>query len=250
MSVLIVAEHDNAELKPATLNTVTAAGQLGGEMHVLVAGHNCAPVAEAAAKVAGVTKVLLADAAEYEHRVAENVAPLIASLAEGYGHLLAPATTSGKNIMPRVAALLDVQQISDISGVESEDTFVRPIYAGNALATVRSKDSIKVITVRATAFDAAAEGGSAPVEAVSATGDAGLASFAGQDLTESERPEPTSPCSTASRTSWARPSAPAARRSTPASCRTTTRSARPARWSLRTSTSPSASRARSSTWPA
>jgi len=192
MSILIVAEHDNASLKPATLNAVTAAGQLGGDIAVLVAGDGCSAAAQAAAKVAGIAKVLCADASEYAHDLAENLAPLIAKLATGYTHVLAPATTFGKNVMPRAAALLDVQQISEISGIESPDTFVRPIYAGNAMATVQSADAIKVITVRTTAFDpAAADGGSAPVEAVEATGDTGLASFLGQELTKSERPELT-----------------------------------------------------------
>jgi len=192
MSILIVAEHDNASLKPATLNTVTAAGQLGGDIAILVAGEGCSAAAQAAAKIVGVTKVLCADSAEYGHDMAENLAPLIAKLAPDYSHVLAPATTFGKNVMPRAAALLDVQQISEISGIESPDTFVRPIYAGNALATVQSADAIKVITVRTTAFDAAAaEGGSAPVEAVEATGDTGLARFLGQELTKSERPELT-----------------------------------------------------------
>ena len=195
MTVLVIAEHDNAELKPATLNTVTAARQIagGGDVHLLVAGAACGAVAEAGAKVAGIAKVLVADAAEYGHRIAENLAPLIVKLAADYSHMLAAATTSGKNVMPRAAALLDVQQISDISGVEAADTFVRPIYAGNALATVRSSDAVKIVTVRATAFEAAAEdGGSAAVEAVETTGDAGLASFEGAALTELERPELTS----------------------------------------------------------
>ena len=193
MSILVIAEHDNAELKPSTLHTITAAAALGGEIHVLVAGKGSAAVAEAAAGVAGAAKALHAEAEAYEHQLAENLAPLIAKLAVGYGHVLAPATTFGKNVMPRAAALLDVQQISDISGVEGPDTFVRPIYAGNALATVQSSDAVKVITVRSTAFDAAAaEGGSGTVEAVEATGDSGLASFLGQELTKSERPELTS----------------------------------------------------------
>ena len=195
MTVLVIAEHDNAELKPATLNTVTAARRIAGgdDVHLLVAGAGCGAVAEAGAKVAGIAKVLVADAAEYGHRIAENLAPLIVKLAADYGHVLAAATTSGKNVMPRAAALLDVQQISDISGVEAADTFVRPIYAGNALATVRSSDSVKIVTVRATAFEAAAaDGGSAAVEAIEATGDAGLASFEGAALTELERPELTS----------------------------------------------------------
>jgi len=192
MSTLIVAEHDNAELKPATLNAVTAAGQLPGETHILVAGPGCDAAAEAASKVAGVDKVLKADDPAYDHALAENVAPLVAKLAEGYSHVIAAATTSGKNIMPRAAALLDVQQVSDISAIEGEDTFVRPIYAGNALAKVQSGDAIKVLTIRATSFDAApAEGGSAAIEAVEGPGDNGLASFKGQELTKSERPELT-----------------------------------------------------------
>jgi len=192
MAVLIVAEHDNAGLRPATLNTVTAAGQLGGEAHMLVAGSGCAAVAAAAAKIPGVAKVLVADAPEYAHEIAENLAPLIAKLAPGYSHVLAPATTFGKNVLPRAAALLDVQQISEISGIESEDTFVRPIYAGNAMATVKSTDKIKLITVRGTAFDAAPEdGGSAATETVAGTGNADLTTFLGQELTKSERPELT-----------------------------------------------------------
>lgn len=192
MSILVIAEHDNASIKPATLNVVTAASQLGGDVHVLVAGSDCAAASEAAAKIAGVSKVLVSDAAEYAQDVAENIAPLIVKLASDYSHVLAPATTYGKNILPRASALLDVQQISEISAIESADTFVRPIYAGNALATVQSSDAIKLITVRGTAFDAAAEeGGSAAVESVEATGDAGLSSFVGQELTKSERPELT-----------------------------------------------------------
>ena len=193
MSILVIAEHDNAELKPSTLHTITAAVALGGEIHVLIAGKGCAAVAEAAARVAGVAKALHVEAEAYEHQLAENLAPLIAKVSGGYGYVLAPATTFGKNVMPRAAALLDVQQISDISGVEGPDTFVRPIYAGNALATVQSGDAVKVITVRSTAFDAAAaEGGAGSVEAVEATEDSGLASFLGQELTKSERPELTS----------------------------------------------------------
>ena len=193
MSVLVIAEHDNAELKPATLNAVTAASEIDGDVHVLVAGSGAAGVAEAAAQVAGVAKALHADSPVYEHQLAEDLAPLIVKLAGGYSHVLAPATTFGKNVMPRAAALLDVQQISDISAVESPDTFVRPIYAGNAMATVKSSDSVKVITVRATAFEAAAEtGGAGTVEAAEATGESGLASFTGQELTKSERPELTS----------------------------------------------------------
>ncbi len=193
MTILVVAEHDNRELKPATLHAVSAAAAIGGEIHVLVAGQGCAAVAEAAARVAGVAKARLADSPALEHQLAENLAPLLVGLAPGYSHLVAPATTSGKNLMPRVAALLDVAQISDIAEVLSEDTFVRPIYAGNAMAKVRSGDAIKVITVRTTKFDAVAEdGGSGVVEALEAVEDAGLASFLGEDLTKSERPELTS----------------------------------------------------------
>ena len=193
MSILVIAEHDNAEVKSATLNTITAANQLGDDIHVLVAGHNCGAAADAAAKIAGVGKVLKADAAEFEHGLAENIAPLIQQMAANYSHVLAPASTYGKNITPRAAALLDVQQISDISAIESEDTFVRPIYAGNAMSTVQSTDSVKLITIRATTFDAAeVEGGSAGVEDVSATGDAGLSTYVGAELTKSERPELTS----------------------------------------------------------
>ncbi len=193
MSILVIAEHDNASLKPATLHAVTAAAAIGGDVHVLVAGSGCSAAAEAAAKVAGVAKALVADSAELEHQLAENLAPLVVALAKDYGHVLAPATSNGKNLMPRVAALLDVQQISDIIGVDSPDTFVRPIYAGNAISTVQSADPVKVITVRTTAFDAAAEeGGSGTTEAVSGSADAGLSRFVGQELSESERPELTS----------------------------------------------------------
>lgn len=193
MSVLVIAEHDNASLKPATLHTVTAAGAIGGDIDVLVAGAGCGAAAEEAARIPGVAKVLVAEAAALEHRVAEEIAPLIVKLAPNYSHVLAAATTSGKNVMPRAAALLDVQQISDISGVESADTFVRPIYAGNALATVQSSDSVKLITVRITAFDLApAEGGSAAVETIDAEAETGLSEFVGAALTESERPELTS----------------------------------------------------------
>ncbi|MDD9901089.1 MAG: FAD-binding protein [Alphaproteobacteria bacterium] len=192
MSILLIAEHDNNTLKPATLNTVTAAQKIGGDITVLVAGHNCQAVADAAAQVAGIGKVLLADDAAYEHPLAENIAALAVKLGGNYAHILAPATTFGKNMLPRVAALLDMQMISDISGVESADTFVRPIYAGNAFATVQSSDKIKVITVRGTGFDAApATGGNAAVEKVDSAGDTGLSSFVGQELTKSERPELT-----------------------------------------------------------
>jgi electron transfer flavoprotein alpha subunit len=193
MSILVLVDHDNSALKSATLHTVTAAQKIGGDIHLLVAGHNAKSVADAAAKVPGVAKVLLADDAAYGNALAENLAKLIVGLAPGYSHVLASATASGKNVLPRAAALLDVQQISEISGVESPDTFVRSIYAGNALATVQSADKIKIITVRGTAFDAAAEtGGSAAVESVAAAGDAGLSSFVGQELSKSERPELTS----------------------------------------------------------
>jgi electron transfer flavoprotein alpha subunit len=192
MAVLVIAEHDNAAIKPAVLNTIAAAVQIGGDIHVLVAGHECSGAAESAAKVAGVTKVLVADAAHYAHPLAENVAALIVPLANDYSHVLAPATSFGKNVMPRVAALLDVAQVSDIVKVESPDTFVRPIYAGNAMATVQSSDKTKVITVRATGFDAAAaEGGSGAIEKIDAGPDAGLSSLVGQELTKSARPELT-----------------------------------------------------------
>jgi len=193
MTILVIAEHENGSLKEATLNTIGAAAQLGGDIDVLVAGSDCAAAADAAAAVAGVSKVKLADSAEYANGIAENVAPLIVDQASGYSHVLAPATTFGKNVMPRAAALLDVQQISDISGIESDDTFVRPIYAGNAIATVKSNDSVKLLTVRITSFEAAAaEGGSAAVEAVGSTGDAGLTAFVGAEISKSERPELTS----------------------------------------------------------
>lgn len=191
MTVLLIAEHDNASLKPATLNAATAAAKLG-DFDILVAGAGCAAVADAAAKIAGCKKVLLADDAAYAHQVAENMASLVAKIGAGYSHILAPATTSGKNMLPRVGALLDVQPLSDVSGVVSADTFVRPIYAGNAFATVQSKDKIKVMTIRTTGFDpAAAEGGSASVEKIAGAGDAGLAQFVSQQITKSERPELT-----------------------------------------------------------
>ncbi len=193
MSILILAEHDNAELKRATLHAVTAAQALEGEIHIVVAGAGASAVAEEAAKVAGVAKVLHADDPAYEHALAENLTPLLVGLADGYAYLLATATTFGKNVMPRVAALLDVAQISDISAVVSGDTFVRPTYAGNAMTTVQSGDAKKVITVRATAFDAAAaEGGSAQVETIAGPGDQGLARFVRQELSKSDRPELTS----------------------------------------------------------
>ncbi|GAA0784237.1 electron transfer flavoprotein subunit alpha/FixB family protein [Marinobacterium sediminicola] len=192
MAILIVAEHDNRTLKGATLNAVSAASRIGGELHLLVAGEGCGAVAEAAAQVAGVSKVLVADNAAYGHQLAENLSRLVAELGRDYSHLIAPATTTGKNVMPRVAALLDVAQLSDIVAVESENIFKRPIYAGNAIATVESLDPIKVITVRGTAFDAAAEtGGSARVENLSAVHDAGTSAFVGEEVAQSDRPELT-----------------------------------------------------------
>jgi len=193
MSVLVLAEHDNASLKAATLNAVAAAAKIGGDVEVLVAGQNCNGAAEAAAKIAGVKKVLVADSAEYAHALPENLAPLIVELAKSRSHVLAAATTNGKNVLPRVAALLDVAQISEIIEVVSADTFIRPIYAGNAMATVQSKDAVKVITVRATGFDPApATGGSAAIEKVAAKGASGLSEFKGSELSKSERPELTS----------------------------------------------------------
>ena len=180
MTILVVAEHTNATLAAATLNTVAAAQKIGGDIHVLVAGANAGAAAEAAAKIAGVSKVLVADNAAFANQLPENVAPLVAELGKGYSHILAAATSNGKNILPRVAAALDVDQISEIIAVESADTFKRPIYAGNAIATVQSSAAVKVITVRGTGFDAAAaEGGSAAIEAVAAGGDAGKSSFVG-----------------------------------------------------------------------
>jgi electron transfer flavoprotein alpha subunit len=193
MSVLVLAEHDNTQLKAATLHAVTAAARLGGEVHLLVAGQGCGAVAEQAARVAGVGKVLLADGAQFEHAGAENLAVLIASLAGGHGHIVAAATAVGRSTLPRVAALLDVAQISDVVAVESADTFVRPIYAGAALATVQALDAVKVLTVRTTGFDAAAtEGGAAAIESVAGAVDSGLSQFIGQELTQSSRPELTS----------------------------------------------------------
>ena len=192
MAILVIAEHSNDALGAATLNTVAAAQAIGGDIHVLVAGAGSAAVADAAAKINGVSKVLSADNAAFEHQLPENVAPLIAELGKEYSHILAAATTTGKNVMPRVAALLDVDQISEIIAVESADTFKRPIYAGNAIATVQSSAAIKVITVRGTGFDAvAAEGGSASVEAVSVGGDAGISAFVGEELAQSDHPELT-----------------------------------------------------------
>ena len=192
MAALVLADHDNQQLSSATLNTVAAAREITDEVDLLVAGHPCQAVAEQAAAVSGVTKVLYADAPHYANALAENVAPLLAAQAENYDHLLAAATTTGKNVMPRAAALLDVAQISDIIKVESEDTFDRPIYAGNIIATVQSSDSKKAITVRTTAFDpVAAEGGSAIIERLTAVDDAGMSAFIDEDLTKSDRPELT-----------------------------------------------------------
>jgi len=193
MTILIIAEHDHGTLKKATLNTIAAAQKIGGEIHVLVAGANAGEAAKAAGSAAGVAKVLHADGAPLGEFLAENVAALVVSIAKNYSHVLAPATSNGKDVMPRVAALLDVQQISEIVAVESPDTFVRPIYAGNALATVQSKDAIKVITVRTTGFDAVADsGGSGTVETLDAPADSGLSSFVGREVSKSERPELTS----------------------------------------------------------
>ena len=192
MTSLVLVEHDNVEIKGATLNTVAAAHALGGDIHLLVAGSGSGAVAEAATRIAGVSKVLHADSVEYENSIAENLAPLMVSLAGDYSHIFAPADTFGKNVMPRVAAALDVQQISDISSVIDENTFERPIYAGNAIATVESSDEKKVVTVRATAFDAVqAEGGSAEVVMVDGTGEPVLTSYVGSELSQSERPELT-----------------------------------------------------------
>ena len=192
MSTLLIAEHDNTELKPATLNAVTAAQALGADIDVLVAGQDCAAVATAAAAIAAVNKVWLADHAAYAQQLAENMSLLIAELGADYDNIIAAATSNGKNIMPRVAALLDVAQISDVIATLSADTFKRPIYAGNVIATVQSGDAKKVLTVRATAFDAApAEGGSAAVEALAAVHDAGISAFVGEELAASERPELT-----------------------------------------------------------
>jgi electron transfer flavoprotein alpha subunit len=192
MVALVIAEHDNASLKAVTLNTVTAASQCGGEVHILVAGSGCGAVAEQAAKVAGVSKVLVADAPHFADGLAENVGEQILAVAGNYSHILAPASAFGKNVLPRVAAKLDVAQISEITKVDSSDTFERPIYAGNAIATVQSGDKVKVITVRGTGFDAAAaEGGSAAVESVSAVADSGKSSFVGRELAKSDRPELT-----------------------------------------------------------
>jgi electron transfer flavoprotein alpha subunit len=192
MTALVIAEHDNASLKGSTHHTVTAAAQCGGEVHVLVAGSNCGAAAAQAAAIAGVTKVLVADAAHFADGLAENVAEQVLAVASSYSHILAPATAYGKNILPRVAAKLDVAQISEITKVDSPDTFERPIYAGNAIATVQSSDKVKVITVRGTGFDSApATGGSAAIETITAVGDSGKSSFVGRELAKSDRPELT-----------------------------------------------------------
>ena len=191
MAALVIAEHDHGALKPATLNTVTAAVQCGGDVHVLVAGHNAAGAAKAAAGIAGVAKVLHADGAQLAEQLGENIAAQVVALAKNYSHLLFPATAHGKNVAPRVAALLDVAQISDATKVISADTFERPIYAGNAIATVQSSDAIKVITVRTTGFDPAGSGGSANVESIDAVADSGLSAYVGSEIAASDRPELT-----------------------------------------------------------
>ncbi len=191
MTALVIAEHDNASLKPATLNTVTAASQCGGDVHVLVAGHNAGPAAAAAAQIAGVAKVLHIDAEPLAHGIAENLTAQIVALATGYSHLLFPATASGKNVAPRVAAKLDVGQLSDVTKVLSPDTFERPIYAGNAIATVQSLDALKVLTVRTTGFDAAALGGNAAIETVAAQATSGHTTYLGSEIAKNDRPELT-----------------------------------------------------------
>jgi len=193
MTNLVIAEHDNQSIKAATLNTVAAAQKIGGDVHVLVAGHNAQAAADAAAKIAGVAKVLLADAPQLEQGLAENVEATVLTIAKNYTHILAPATAAGKNVTPRIAAKLDVAQISDITAVDSPDTFERPIYAGNAIAIVQSSDPVKVITVRTTGFDpVAAEGGSAALEKIEAAADSGLTQFVGREVTKLDRPELTS----------------------------------------------------------
>ena len=189
MTILVIAEHDQQSLKAATLNTLTAATQIGGDIHVLVAGYHCATAAQQAAQLEGVRIVKVAEAAHYQHQTAENLAALVVAIAAGYSHILAPATTFGKNFLPRVAALLDVAQISEITAVDSPDTFVRPIYAGNALATVKSSDAVKVISVRSTAFEAANSGASASIENIVAAGDTAQSTLMERELTKSERPE-------------------------------------------------------------
>lgn len=267
MTSLVIAEHNNKVLKDSTAKTVAAAAQLGQPVHVLVAGQDAGAVADAASKLAGVEKVLLADDAIYARMVAEPMETLILSLAPNYDAILAPATTNGKNYMPRVAAKLDVPQISEILSVQSPDTFTRPIYAGNAIQTVQAPAGKKVITVRTTAFKAAEGVGSASVEKIASAGDTGISKFVGEELSKSERPELTSAkiiisggrgmqsgrisiCSTRSPTSCTPPSARRARPSMRASCPTIIRWARPARSWRRSFTSPSAFPARSSIWQA
>ncbi len=192
MTILVIAEHDNSTLKAATLNTLAAAAAIGGDIHVLVAGQHCSSVAESAAKAAGVNKVLVAESAALEHQLGEALGDLVASIGGEYSHILAPATTTGKDFLPRAAALLNVNMLSEVISVESADTFARPIYAGNAIATYKTEDAIKVLTIRATAFDAvAAEGGTAAIETISATDDAGTSAFVGEELAKSDRPELT-----------------------------------------------------------
>lgn len=193
MTILIIAEHENTKIRPSTLHAVGAAQKIGGDIHILVAGADCSGAAGACAKITGVGKVFKADAPELANRLAENVAPIIVDLAKNYSHIISPATTFGKNLLPRAAALLDAQQISDVIAIESADTFQRPVYAGNAIATVKSSDAIKLLTVRTTNFDPApTEGGSAPIEDIASQGDSGLSTFIGQEVTKSERPELTS----------------------------------------------------------
>ena len=189
MTILVIAEHDQQSVKAATLNTLAAAAKLGGDIHVLVAGAGCAAAATQAATLQGVSKVLVADAAHYADQTAENVAALVVAQAGAYSHILAPATTFGKNVLPRVAALLDASQVSDVIAIESPDTFLRPFYAGNALARVRSKDAIKVLSIRTTAFDPVGSGGTAAVETLDAAGDLGLTTLVGREVVKLERPE-------------------------------------------------------------
>ncbi len=268
MATLLVAEHDDKTLNGVTAKAMTAAKALGADVHVLVAGQGCKPAAEAAAKLDGVAKVLLADDARYAHRLAEPVAALIVALAKNYDAIVSAASTAGKNFMPRAAALLDVMQISEVIKVESPDTFQRPIYAGNAIETVQSSDKKKVITVRTASFQAVGIGGNAPIEPATAADDPGISSFAGEELSKSDRPELTAARIIISggralgskenfakyiepvADNWAPRSAPRAPRSTPATRRTTGRSGRPARWWRPSFISPSAFRARSSISPA
>ena len=269
MTTLLIAEHDNETLSEQTGKAMAAATKLGGDVHVLVAGHNAAAVAEAAAKLDGAAKVLHADAEHLANFRAEPVADLIVGLADGYDAIVAPATTNGKNVLPRVAALLDVMQVSDVTDVLGPDTFERPIYAGNAIQTLKSNDAKKVLTVRTSGFQAVGDGGSAAVETIDAPADPGLSKFVGEEVAHSERPRahlrqdhhlrrgvrwapPRSSRSSSCRwpTSSAPLSEPRAPRSMPATRPTTGRSARPARSSPPSSTSPPAFPARSSTWPA